>query len=391
MDRLPKDCIACGRCMDVCPLFTSTGHEELSPKATHQLVMQLRAGSTAVQPRKAEQLAAMCLGCGRCAATCPQGLDTAATVAALRAGHPDWRSWLWKQWITRAGVLWPLMAQAFEHVPAAFPEAMAGARGLALPEVTPWLQVVQWDVWGGGREVAIFPGCTATHLRPQWVARARRILEHCGFRVLEVKGFGCCGATLGHAGLPEARREMQRRNIKAWRKAGRPLLVSFCASCRAGLTDYGDGSEALVKGWDAVEAARFRDAVQPLSPFFRQTRLEVDQARRPQYVVWHQPCHAREGNPDGPFLQRVLGAALDHAVTDRCCGLGGVMQLGGTGLPARVAAACWKALLPMGAAGGEGTTRPAQVLTGCSGCTVQLGATAPGGVTVSHWLDILES
>jgi glycolate oxidase iron-sulfur subunit len=47
-----------------------------------------------------------------------------------------------------------------------------------------------------------------------------------------------------------------------------------------------------------------------------------------------------------------------------------------------VAAACWEALDPRRAEGEAG-----QVLTDCSGCVLQLAATAPATVRVGHWLD----
>lgn len=385
-DTLPgalKDCIACGRCLDVCPLFQATQREELTPKATHVLHRALREGREDIRLRQAEALAAMCLGCGRCSAACPQGLNTPEVVAALRAAHGGWEPWLWGQWIAKGGLLWPAAATVARALPAAVRDAVPPARGLCLPSVTPWLAVQEWDVWGGGREVALFPGCTATRLRPQWIAMARRLLEYCGFRVVIPPGFGCCGATLGHAGLGRAQGDMQRRNLEAWRKAGRPPVVTFCASCRAGLMDYGDaGGDA---GGDALETARFREAVRPLAPMVRQTRFAIDEAGAPHRAVWHQPCHAREDNPDGPFLAAALGARLVRQVTDRCCGLGGVMQLGSSGLPQRVAARCWEGLTP-----DDAETPGTQVLTGCAGCTVQLAATRPEDVEVIHWLDILK-
>ena len=372
---LPKECIACGRCLDVCPLFLATQREELTPKATHVLHRALRQGSDAIRPRQAEELAAMCLGCGRCATVCPQGLHTPEVVAAIRAGHGGWQRWLWGHWIARAGVLWPAAASLSRVLPAALP----AARGLRTPDPAPWLRAQDWEPVGQGREVAIFPGCTATHLRPQWTATARRLLEQSGYKVVIPDNFACCGATLGHAGLEVQQRDMQRRNVEAWRTAGRPTLATFCASCRAGLMAYGDA------GWDTGEAARFREAVQPLASLLGRATYCIDESTAPAAVVWHQPCHAREGNPDGPFLAAALGGRLTRQVTDRCCGLGGVMQLGGSGLPRRVAAACWEGLIPDG---GEADT---QVLTGCSGCTMHLGATAPARGMVAHWLDVIQT
>ncbi|NHZ48480.1 (Fe-S)-binding protein, partial [Desulfovibrio sp. XJ01] len=102
-----------------------------------------------------------------------------------------------------------------------------------------------------------------------------------------------------------------------------------------------------------------------------------------------------------------------------CCGMGGVLQLAAPDLSRTVADACWNALLPERAAtftpapssscapsspDAASTTSAAStpaattnatrqpgitVLTGCSGCTLQLAATAPPDVRVLHWLDVV--
>lgn len=54
------------------------------------------------------------------------------------------------------------------------------------------------------------------------------------------------------------------------------------------------------------------------------------------------------------------------------------MQLEAPGLSRRVARCFWD----KGEASG-------QVLTACSGCVLQLTATAPEGTQVGHWLDVL--
>jgi len=38
----------------------------------------------------------------------------------------------------------------------------------------------------------------------------------------------------------------------------------------------------------------------------------------------------------------------------------------------------------------EGFADCRHIITGCSGCTLQLASAAPSGVTVRHWLDVVD-
>ncbi|MBR5050554.1 MAG: (Fe-S)-binding protein, partial [Desulfovibrio sp.] len=62
-----------------------------------------------------------------------------------------------------------------------------------------------------------------------------------------------------------------------------------------------------------------------------------------------------------------------------CCGLGGVLQIMNPELSRDLAAKCW-----------DGLGARAEVLTGCSGCTLQLASHAPEGACVRHWLDVVD-
>ena len=119
-----RECILCGRCLDVCPLFQATGREELSPKAKHYLNKVLETRPGALHTRPAAHLASLCLACGRCEKECPQGLSGPAVVASLREKHAGWEAWLWKTWVERGGVLWPALGALSRLAP----DGLAGER-----------------------------------------------------------------------------------------------------------------------------------------------------------------------------------------------------------------------------------------------------------------------
>ncbi|MBF0481158.1 MAG: (Fe-S)-binding protein [Desulfovibrionaceae bacterium] len=377
------DCVLCGKCLTVCPLFHSTKREELSPKAKFHLLRALGEDGAALREKPAVRLAGLCLSCGKCEKACPRGLCVPDLLGRARARHPGWRAFVWKHWVARAGLLWPMAASLSRALPAPlFPGALGAMMGsLAALDgknvLTPWLRVVSLEKRGAGEKVAVFPGCTAAHAHKDWLAKAMRLLAGMGFDPV-VPDFACCGCTLGHAGLQGEQKRMRLANVAAWRAAGRPKLVAFCATCRCGLKSYA-GADL---GWRAGEQDAWAMAQTALSGLMEGARFEVlDNA--PRSVVYHKPCH---GSGDGGDLRMLRQAAGERLIYKEgqslCCGFGGLLQLGAPELSQRVAgsALAFYAVKP-----GD------QIVTGCSGCTVQFKANVPEGVGAGHWLEIVSA
>jgi len=398
-----KQCILCGRCLQVCPLFAATGREELSPRGKFYLAQTVsRAQKSgrdgeglALSLPTAAQLAGLCLSCGRCEKVCPQELCAPHLVGELRAAYPGWESWVWKQWIGKAGALWPAAGAAARLLPGGegrFGRLVRSLKGMTRTAIRPWLEPERLDACGQGRKTVLFPGCVGSHARGDWTDKSLALLEGSGYAVAGMPDWGCCGCTLGHAGLPGLQARLQLRNVAAWRAAGRPLVAVYCATCLDGLRAYATGDQGGDLGWEnAMEREQWMQSIRPLAgllgePVFRAVPGVSDDA--PPGIMFHMPCHG--GGPGGAgqdlaLVRRMLegagqGGLLRTGKGNECCGMGGVLQLGAPELSAAVAADCWASY---GAAPGEA------MLTACSGCVTQLAATAPRGVNAGHWLDMM--
>ena len=378
-------CIQCGKCMSVCPLFAATGREELSPKAKFTLTQALDAGAGELDPKKAAQLAALCVACGRCEKACPRGLCGPELVARQRMLHRGFAEWAWKQWLTKPGLLWPLARTLAQRFPQAFRSHPGMAEQLAAlgPQsaIQPWVRMVQHDSCGQGRKAVLFSGCTARHAKTGWAHKAKALLTELGFELAELD-FACCGCSLGHAGFEDQQRAMQRQNVDAWRAAGRPEIVAFCATCRCGLRSYA----RVDHGWETFEAEEWLQKVLPLADLLSGAEFKLDEDTAPDGVMFHRPCHGAGGDQDRSLLARMLGPKLVKSGLNVCCGFGGIMQLGAPELSRHVAATAWEYYAPPSAA-----KREVQLVTGCSACVLQLAATAPQGAVVGHWLELLQT
>ncbi|MDR3640668.1 MAG: (Fe-S)-binding protein [Humidesulfovibrio sp.] len=396
------DCVLCGCCLEGCPLLAATGREELSPRAKALLAGPSKWNAGELPETDVAALTGLCLGCGRCEKLCPQGVRVPVLMAAMRAGHPDFKQWLWKQWITKLGPFWSLAARGAALAPEAF---VPGSLGLALKGLkglrpgkglAPWLSITRFPAQAfaakhAGRAVAVFDGCVGQGPRAAWAETARFLLRGLGAEIVEAK-FSCCGSTLGMAGLPEAQADARRANIAAWRGAGRPLLATYCATCRKGLAEYAAGGIAGGLFADEAEAALWRAAVTPLAALLAGAAAKTGRGA-PAIVGYHQPCHADlndgAGDADLALLSGLLGLRLRTPAKGGCCGFGGILQLVAPELSLKVGRGCWTSL--DGALGFSAAPEvtPAYVLTGCSGCAMQLSATAPRGAQVGHWLEII--
>ena len=378
-------CILCGRCLEVCPLLAATGREELSPRAKLATLQRMAAAPGELRAARAEHLASLCLTCGRCAKVCPQGMDVPGTVSRLRGAHPGFTRWLWKAWIGGADRLWPAAARIGNAVGAHVPEGAGAAarmgRSLAAmgggSRIEPWAVARDFEACPPGAKVVFFPGCLARNVRKDWTAKARVLLARAGVEVGPEPGWSCCGGTLGHAGLAREELKAMRANVAAWRKAGRPRIVTYCASCLHGLAAYA-GRDDL--DFAPGEAEAWAGALTPLSSLVGCARYEAAEGA-PQAVHYHRPCHAPDPDPDKALVAAMAGERLRPDAGTACCGMGGVLQLAAPDLSAAVADDRWGR---MGAKPGD------QVLTGCSGCWLQLSATVPEGVAVAHWLDAVD-
>lgn len=377
MTPTPKKCVACSRCLSFCPVFLNSGKEELSPKSKNMLFESIAEDPARLDFKKCKDLAEMCVSCGRCATACAQHLSVPERLADLRAKKPGWEQYLWRIWISQGDALWPVLGtigRALGDTPGKGMIASAKAMGRKA-DTEPWIRVLEYDTSAKGRVVFHFAGCTARRVHTEWAAKGRAILEGLGYVVADTRE-ECCAGTLLSAGLRSGAMNAMRANVRAWRDAGRPLIATACTSCLYALSGYSQYGELFA---NEDEAALWRDSLANVASLWGETTFRV--ASPPASLRWHAPCHGLACKDDETWLKRTAGSAISTPTGIHCCGLGGVLQLTNRKLSMKLAGECWEAMSPP-----PGT----QVLTGCSGCTVQLASTRPKGVDVAHWLDAVQ-
>ena len=375
---MKRGCTQCGECLNVCPVFQQHFREEFSPKGKRILLEPVDNGTaTNLTWKEVFDLARLCAGCGRCKQACARKLSTSDLLADVRAKHPHWTQHLWELWIKHMGPLWPSIGYLATLVPDAVVPKMLESSLVTAQALVNKKHIPQWIRIRPDREipvdpapVVLFAGCTAKNVRPQWIAKAEGFLRAWGYTVLDASPFACCGGTMHHAGQYKPMNEMRAKNIGAWRAMGKPRIAVFCASCHHSLAEYADGA------LQDDEAKEWKKALTPLAILLKGARPSGTGAKPTQYG-YHQPCHW-DKDADMGFLASIMPGLAKG--TGLCCGMGGILKMTDPDLSNDMAKSCL-ARFP------ESVT---QIITGCSGCTMQLAASAREEVSVHHWLDVVE-
>jgi glycolate oxidase iron-sulfur subunit len=411
------NCVHCGFCLPACPTYSRLGDEADSPRGRLHFMRAVVEGRLDPSSKAFHHHLDRCLGCVACQSVCPSGVEYGHLLEVSREllarTHP--RSFLDRVLPTvmaRSGLLMPAMAltrllrgtglptllslrlpsrggfgqvrlglgmvAATTTPPTLNGGAPRGVSGEAPPPPTQTL--------GKEARVATLLGCIQEGLLSRVNRATSRVLEANGFRVVETPGQGCCGAIHAHTGELSVARELARKNINAFQKAGIDWVVVNAAGCGASLKEYGH----LLSGDPeyAQRAAEFSEKVKDVSELLglpglrRGGRLEVK-------VTYDAPCHLihAQGVAHEPefLLDSIPGLVRvplpDH---DECCGGAGVYGITHPELGGAIGKDKVRSIVETGAD---------FVATGNPGCMMQIGAglrMEGMGVEVVHPVELLD-
>lgn len=383
--RKTLSCVHCGLCLPACPAYGVSPRESLAPRGQVYNVRAVLEGRLEMTPELAEEIYD-CLACRGCESVCPAGVPVGAIMEEARGLITEeglesgWERFVKRLMLSgvvarprRLAVLMALLrfaersglrSLARSLISRVSPELAARER--LLGRIPPRRRRLPARIAPQGearKRVALFTGCIAAHLFGDVNEATARVLARNGFEVVVPRGQVCCGALHLHNGLPEAARELARRNVEVFGASGAEAVVVNAAGCGAALAEYGELLEA--ESGSGAFAAKVVD----VSAFLVREGFELPPgAGWPTRVAYDAPCHLFHGQgvktEPRTLLSKIPGVELvDYRDSERCCGSAGIYNVTHYEMSMQVLDTKMKEL---------GETRADVIATGNPGCHMQL-------------------
>jgi glycolate oxidase iron-sulfur subunit len=307
---LADRCVQCGLCLPSCPTYQLDRSEAESPRGRIAIARALADGS--IQPDSAQPDSAAdahldhCLGCRRCEAVCPAGVEFGELLTQTRkrqrerrdaglrqqtiewlAARPPLLDWLLGVYRT----LYPLLPRLLPRPP----------RKTSIDSSKP--------VDAPRSSVALFRGCVSRRYDAAAHAALAHLCRAAGFDVVLPDAQTCCGALHAHAGAADSAAELAQRNRAAF-VAGVPV-ISSATGCHEALADALDGH------------APVRDACAFLLPHADVLRFRPAGKRVALHIPCTQRAVVRSDSALRNLLARIPQLDLVELPDTGCCGAAG--------------------------------------------------------------------
>ncbi len=353
---LTPECIHCGLCLQACPTYIELGREADSPRGRIYLMRAQQRGAMAVSESFVQHISA-CLDCRGCESACPSGVpygelvEQAREVIEHHARRPflsEWfRSFIFGK-VFRSPRLLRLNFDLLRLYQRSGIQALVRASGILrlfpghlheleqlLPDIRRKRQHVELgSVFSAAGErrlkVAVLTGCVMNEVFGDINQATIRVLQKNGCEVVVPAEQGCCAALHCHAGMLDLAREMARKNIAAFEKAGVDAIITNASGCGAKLKEYG---LLLANDGDyAARAAAFSAKVKDIASCLDSLPNLAVPGQLNLRVAYDDPCHLlhamKVSQPPRNLLRRIPGLKLVELETpEQCCGSAGIYNI----------------------------------------------------------------
>lgn len=348
-------CVHCGLCLESCPTYLETGHEQQSPRGRVHLIKAVAEGKIEIN-EGFENPVFTCLDCRACETACPSGVQVGALIeearGQIRKSIPltGWKAAVNKfflravfprpsrlhrlgrfikfyqksglQTLMRRTGMNKIMPRHLQDLEAIMPVVSEPVMK-KYPEVIPALGETK-------QRVALLTGCVMDVMFGDINEATVRVLTRNGYEVVVPREQRCCGALHIHAGDRDQGKTLARQNIDAFLQAGVDKVIVNAAGCGCALKEY---PELLKSDAEYHEKALlFAEKVEDVSKFLYDHGYAKPKGRLHTRVTYHDACHLAHGqgirSEPRQLLRDIPGVEMvELPQADRCCGSAGIYNI----------------------------------------------------------------
>lgn len=400
-------CIRCGSCLNVCPIFRLVGGHVFGSIYTGGIGTILTAWFDEL--KKSEDIQGLCIQCGNCKEVCPGKLDIPEMIMEIRRrlvlekGQPLLQKAifgvvnnrrLFHGMLRAASVAAkPFSSAGFiRHLPL-FLADLTDGRSLPAIAEKPFRDIFPEIVQPQAKEKAVFyAGCLIDFAYPETGVALVKLLNKAGIEVIFPEEQTCCGAPALYNGAYEVAAQNAIDNIEVLLQHEAQYVVSACPTCTVALAhEFGKTLESLGQTeWleKARElAAKTVDLATLVKRLTDEGRLSFEEGQELGKITYHDSCHLKRtlkvSEEPRELLQKAGYQLEEMFECDMCCGMGGSYSMK---LPEISAPILKRKLQNI-----KETGAPV-VAMDCPGCVMQIRGgfdQQGGGVKVKHTAELL--
>lgn len=347
------NCMKCGNCMEVCPVYKELGKESAVARGKLSLMEGVLSGKLGISSNF-DKTMAMCVSCKACAGKCPCGVPADELIlrgrqAAVKARglHPIKKKvfallknrHLFDFSLRAAGLFGPL---SFKKLPgkmgaiARFPMPGMDKKRITAPfSATPLRsqhpETIKVDK--PRMRVGFFTGCTINYMYTDVGNSVIDVLKENNIEVVLPSMQHCCGTPVYMSGDEDSAKVLAKHTLETFDKYNFDYIVAACGSCAEA---FKIEFPHLFKDDPKLKALaqKLAKKTYEISEFlvdvvkFDKKKLGPVNAT----VTMHDPCHMARGikvtKQPREVLQSIPGLTFkEMKQPDRCCGSGGSFSL----------------------------------------------------------------
>ncbi len=346
------NCIRCGACANVCPVYQTVGGHVFGHIYIGAIGIILTAFYHGLD--NAAELVKACIGCRSCVAVCPSNIDLEEIILHLREKVGDeegigvGKALVFRKVMQNRKLFHTMIkAASLLQKPVTRGERTIRHLPLFFSPLTEWrtlpavADVALRDCFNKQPQrvekpryrVALYGGCANDFLYPELGLDLIQVMNALDVEVYYPLDQNCCGIPAIYSGDKETAVELAKQNIKALLADNPDYVLTTCPTCAMALKQnfvehlkdnpaWAERAEQLSK--ITIDAASF--VLNQLDG----AEMFVDLAKS-EKITYHDSCHLKRGVGVWQEPRQLIEKSghelveMDHA--DRCCGFGGSYSL----------------------------------------------------------------